>query len=112
MKKVVLFICVIITCLSCVFFGACSKVKDSDIIEKCYGWSIYFDKNERKADKITISRSKVCEQSDEVEREIYICVFQNDECIEFFYGYTYSKQVYIFYHVPNPLNADYTQRLT
>ena len=87
MKKVVVIVCALIACMSCVFSGACSKVDNSMIIEKCYGWSMYFDKKERKADKITISRSKVCEQSDEVEREIYICVFQNDDCIEFFYGY-------------------------
>lgn len=110
MKKVVVIVCALIACMSCVFSGACSKVDNSMIIEKCYTWSTSFAVN-KKPDKITIRRSVMCEQEDEKEREIYVCVFQSDEVIEVFHGYTLDKKVYLFYHNAHNLQTDYSRYL-
>lgn len=110
MKRAAVIVCALIVCMSCAILGACSKVDNSMIIEKCYTWSIYFSVN-KKPDKITVRRSVVCEQEDEKEREIYVCVFQSDEVIEVFHGYTLDKQVYLFYHNAHDLQAYYNKDL-
>ena len=110
MKRAAVIVCALIACMSCVFFGACSKVDNSMIIEKCYTWSTSFAVN-KKPDEITIRRSVVSEQEDEKEREIYVCVFQSDEVIEVFHGYTLDKQVYLFCHNAHNLQAYYNKDL-
>ena len=110
MKRIAVIVCALMVCISCAILGACSKVDNSMIIEKCYTWSTSFAVN-KKPDKITIRRSVVSEQEDEKEREIYVCVFQSDEVIEVFYGYTVDKKVYLFYHNAHNLQTDYSRYL-